>query len=255
MTKKEQTQGKRDWRLYERFVATLHAKESSREKTIIPNAKLIGCISGVERQIDLLIDARLQEEISRRVIVDAKFRGRKIDVKDVESFEGMMKDCRAHRGILVCSNGYTPAALRRAQELITIKLVTPKELESFDPTSSWGLCTGQCSINNSKYSKRGWVLFEICLNVVPNGGIYPTTVVIGKCDVCHDFNLWCWGCGQRFALFGDEAEYKCKCRQFWLTAIEDEGFDPYGNKLESVVLLVVSLDTEEYRVVDRRPLR
>lgn len=254
MTKKKQTKKDRDWRLYERFVATLHSKESSREKTIIPNAKLIGCISGVERQIDLLIDARLQEEISRRVIVDAKFRGRKINVKDVESFEGMMKDCRAHRGILVCSNGYTPAALRRAQESITIKLVTPEDLESFVP-NSWGACTGQCSISNSKYSERGWVLFEINLNVVPNRGNFPTTAVIGKCDVCHDFNLWCWGCGQRFALFGDEAEYKCGCRQFWLTAVEDEGFDQYGNKLESVVLIVVSLDTGDYRIVDRRPLQ
>ena len=59
---KKQTHGNRDWRLYERFIATLRSKESSREKTILSNAKLIGCISGVERQIDLLIDLGIEKK-------------------------------------------------------------------------------------------------------------------------------------------------------------------------------------------------
>jgi hypothetical protein len=76
----------------------------------------VGAITGIKRQVDVLIDARVAEDVLRRVIVDAKFRRRKIDVTDVEAFEGMMKDCRAQRGLLVCSNGFTEAALRRAQE-------------------------------------------------------------------------------------------------------------------------------------------
>ena len=46
----------KDWRLYERFVAGLMADSASDDLTVIPNAKLIGCISGVERQIDVLVD-------------------------------------------------------------------------------------------------------------------------------------------------------------------------------------------------------
>lgn len=243
------------WRKYERFVAALHVSEASIEKTIIPNAKLKGCISGVERQIDLLIDARFEEDTSRRVIVDAKLRRRKLDVKEVESFEGMMKDCRAQHGILVCSNGYTPAALRRAQQAITIKLVTPKDIDELDPRY-WYSCLGQCRENSRRYKEQGLVLFNLHRNVTP--GVPPNVhsiVGIGKCDVCHDFNLWCWECGEHFAMVGNEAENKCDCRRFWLTAVEDEGIDSLGNKLESVVLIVVSLDSAQYRVVDRRPLQ
>ncbi|MFZ2654044.1 MAG: restriction endonuclease [Victivallales bacterium] len=244
----------RDWRLYERFVSSMHSGESSIERTVIPNAKITGCISGVERQIDLLIDARFQEDISRRIIIDAKLRRRKIDVKDVESFEGMMKDCRAHRGILVCSSGYTPAALRRTQEAITIKILTLEEIGSLNPIK-WKSCVGKCLTRNSRYSEQGWVLLSHHRNVTPGIAPSPSSIVgIGICDVCHDFNIWCYECGQSFALIGDEAEGKCNCRRFWLTAVEDEGHDQYGNKLKSVVLIVVSPDSRLHRVVDRRPL-
>ena len=46
------------WRLYERVVASIESSKASAENTVIPNAKLVGHISGTERQIDVLIDAR-----------------------------------------------------------------------------------------------------------------------------------------------------------------------------------------------------
>jgi hypothetical protein len=47
-----------DWKIYERFVAHLMAEHASDEITVIPNAKIFGAISGVQRQIDVLIDAK-----------------------------------------------------------------------------------------------------------------------------------------------------------------------------------------------------
>ena len=84
-----------NWRLYERLVAALEAENSGIELSVTPNARIKGCISHKSRQIDVLIDARWGDDLSRRIIVDAKFHGRKLDIKDVESFEGMMKDCEA----------------------------------------------------------------------------------------------------------------------------------------------------------------
>ena len=59
--------------------------------SVTPNASLIGGISGTALQIDVLVEARFEDDCSRRIIFDAKRRSRKVDVKDVESFEGMMR--------------------------------------------------------------------------------------------------------------------------------------------------------------------
>lgn len=110
---KHPQQNNENWRIYERLVAAFEAENVGVEMTITPNARVRGDISQQERQIDVLIEARWGDDI-RRIIVDAKLHRAKLDIKDVESFEGMMKDCRAKRGILVCPNGWTDGARRRA---------------------------------------------------------------------------------------------------------------------------------------------
>lgn len=42
----------------------------------------------MRRQIDVLVDARVSEDNTRRVIIDAKYRARRVDVREVETFEG-----------------------------------------------------------------------------------------------------------------------------------------------------------------------
>jgi hypothetical protein len=120
--------------------------------SVTPNAKIMGSISGVPRQIDVLIDARWEEGAERRIIFDAKLRKRKVDVKDVESFEGMMRDVRASRGVLLCSSGYTKAALARAQQSIEIRIVTTDEAAKLDlkrvaceQKKSWSVLTSETS--------------------------------------------------------------------------------------------------------------
>src|ERR1039458_6592279 len=71
----------------------------------------------------LLVDHRWHAGSASRIIVDAKNRSRPLDLGDVEQFEGMMRDCRATRGIIVCTAGWSEAAARRAQQAITITLL------------------------------------------------------------------------------------------------------------------------------------
>ena len=47
-------------------------------------------------------------------------------------FEGLMRDVRASRGVIVCSNGWTKAARTRADEHIDIKLMSVEEAEEID---------------------------------------------------------------------------------------------------------------------------
>ena len=74
--------------MYERLVASFEVEDAGMDASVTPNASLIGSISGVPRQIDVLVDARFENDSTRRIIFDAKRRSRKVDVKDVESFEG-----------------------------------------------------------------------------------------------------------------------------------------------------------------------
>src|SRR3546814_11877283 len=76
-----------DWKLYERLIARLMADQLSTEFCVTPNASILGAITGIKRQIDVLIEARHDTDNSRRIIVDAKRRKRKNDVKDVERSE------------------------------------------------------------------------------------------------------------------------------------------------------------------------
>ncbi len=80
---------------------------------ITHDAKLVGKFSKVERQIDLLIEEQASD-FAVRIVVDAKYRGRKIDVSDVEAFIGLTRDVEAHTGMMVALEGYTPAAVNRA---------------------------------------------------------------------------------------------------------------------------------------------
>jgi len=258
---KTSTRRSRDWRTYERFVASLC--KPSDDLTVTPNAKLIGAISGTPRQIDVLVDARFQEDASRRVIVDAKRWKKKVDVTDVEAFGAMMEDCRASRGILVCSAGFTAAAKRRAQDRIGLRLLPISELRYLD-LESWEGCIGSCQTSKRRRKHRGMVLFDQPFGTTV--GNAPLIVnLVGKCDECGSFHVWCWTRGSKFAL-SDQSEHHCGCSWFWLTAIESEGVDEHGNELRAVLLLmtipVVLRDPDERSVgllpavlvVDRRPL-
>ena len=67
----------------------MQAEHSGLEVTVAPNVKIKGCITGIGRQIDVLVDARWCDDgVETRMIVDAKHCRTKLDVEDVESFGG-----------------------------------------------------------------------------------------------------------------------------------------------------------------------
>jgi tetratricopeptide (TPR) repeat protein len=101
-----------DWQQYEREIEE-QFRQAYPSARITFNAKLVGKFSRVERQIDLLIE-ELASDFAFRIVIDAKHRGRKIDVGDVETFLGLMRDVEAHTGMLIALEGYTPAAVNRA---------------------------------------------------------------------------------------------------------------------------------------------
>ena len=75
---------------------------------------LMGKDSGVEREIDIVVRQHTgQYELF--VAIDCKDYKRRVDVKAVEAFLGLVADVGAHKGAMVASKGFTGAAKTRAR--------------------------------------------------------------------------------------------------------------------------------------------
>jgi len=101
-----------DWKEYERQIEQ-EFRQAYPHAQIRYDAKVVGKFSKVERQIDLLIEDQASD-FSFRIVVDAKHRGRKIDVNDIEAFIGLARDVEAHTALMIALEGYSEAAVNRA---------------------------------------------------------------------------------------------------------------------------------------------
>lgn len=145
-----------DWKEYEQEITEHFAGEYPTAK-LIPNAKVLGRFSKVERQIDLLIEEQASD-FAFRVVVDAKHRGRKLDVTDVEAFLGLVSDADAHTGVMVALEGYTPAAISRAHhddEDIILDVLNFDELKHYQ---GWGGLPYTNEFGAMLSAPFGWVL-------------------------------------------------------------------------------------------------
>lgn len=247
-----------EWELYERMIARMIADQISTEYCVTPNARLTGRISKRSRQIDVLIDLRHDTDNSRRVIVDAKKRTRKIDVTHVEAFRGLMEDVNATHGFLVCPMGYTLSAERRAQSTVSIRLVPLDQLEDFDP-STWPKCLAT-ACPNGRVFWDGYPGMTGGLTRVLRPGLASRREVtfvhyVGKCDRCGAFHVKCLTCQDTFyAPESDDADYgrQCSCKPpwFWLASVEE---DEHGAK--SAELHVIFLPSGRTITTDRRALQ
>lgn len=234
------------------------ADQISTEYCVTPNARLMGRISGRSRQIDVLIDLRHDTNNSRRVIVDAKRHKRKIDVKEVEAFQGLMQDVGATHGYLVCPNGHTKSAEKRAQSSVSIRLVPLDRLGDFDP-STWP----RCEAERCKHGRVFWDGYpELTMRLRPasdpvHGQLHEVRYIhyVGKCDRCGRFHVKCLTCRDILAPPENDEEdhgHQCRCQPpwFWLASIEE---DEEG--LESAELHAVIIPTLKVITADRRSLQ
>ncbi|ASY78661.1 hypothetical protein BJK05_01020 [Pectobacterium polaris] len=233
------------WEKYERLVAQMITNQLSTAYCVTPNAFVTGSISGIKRQIDVLIDLRYQTDNRTRIIVDAKMKKRRIDVKEVETFLGLMKDVGATHGYLVCPKGYSKSAELRAQGSASLRLLPLDRLENFDP-STWPNCSSKPDCEG-KVFWDGYPAIDVRLAPL-NSGFGTTHTVsyihyVGKCDKCKNFHVKCVTCGDTLTpMLNDEDDigWQCKCKMlwFWLASIESDE----DGKLSAELHLVKPVD-------------
>jgi tetratricopeptide (TPR) repeat protein len=101
-----------NWKDYENEICD-HFRNEYPDATVTHNATLHGRYSFTDRQVDILIEDYIAGN-RFVIIIDGKFFSKKIDVKCVESFIGMVNDIGAHKSLMITSKGYSKAAIQRA---------------------------------------------------------------------------------------------------------------------------------------------
>lgn len=252
MTRRSKTP---DWELYERLVARLLADQLQTDLCVTPNARIVGKNSGRSRQIDVLIEPRHDTDNTRRIVVDAKHRKRKIDITDVEAFLGLMKDVGATHGYLISPFDPTKAAERRAQMAVSLRIVPLSRLENFDP-STWPRCKDpKCT--RGRIFWDGYPEFSLRLRPINATADQEPTLTsfihyVGKCDRCGLFHVWCITCNDILAIPHDEDAdigHRCKCAKpwFWLASVEADEQGARSAELHAIL-------GAEIVTVDRRGL-
>lgn len=243
------------WKTYERMIAQLFADQAATGLCVTPNARIKGRISGVMRQVDVLIEPRHSPDGRRRSIVEAKRVRRRIHVKDVEHLLGMMDDVGARFGYMVCPSGHSDAAQRRAQDTVRICLVPLDRIADFDPTA-WPPCKALgCSGGRIFWDGFPQVELNVIRTDRPGSElmVLPYPQKVGKCDACGAFHAHCLTCGDTLMIPHDnegDTGHQCTCRLpwFWIGSIEPDDHDRPSAELH------LATGFGKIMTVNRRPL-
>lgn len=120
-----------NWKEYEKEVFNA-LREIYPNCEIEFNDSIFGIFSLAERQIDFAIRGTIASETILG-IVDCKYYNENVDVKDVESFIGMVQDVNANFRILITKKGYSLAAKNRVKySNLKLEVLTPNELNEID---------------------------------------------------------------------------------------------------------------------------
>jgi len=117
------------WKKFEKLVY-----EIQKELTGDAAVKLNDSIPGVDSKTDRQIDISIRKSVGPYailIVVDCKDHSVPLDVKEIESFAGMVKDVRANRGALITSTGFTEAALNLARNhgIDTFRLIDTESVD------------------------------------------------------------------------------------------------------------------------------
>lgn len=145
-----------NWKQYESEIFE-HFKTQYPDAEITLNVRKKGLYSKASRQIDVLIE---QYVAGNRftLIIDGKYFNKKVDVKAVESFIGMLEDLGAHKGLLISNQGFSEAAYNRAHfgpSEVELDILNFKDLHLFQAHEAMPYAGENIAIIPAPF---GWVI-------------------------------------------------------------------------------------------------
>jgi hypothetical protein len=130
MTGAEPKPDAKKWERFESLVYEIQKDFAGTDAAVTHKDRIIGADSQVEREIDISIRQQIAQ-FPILVVIDCKDYAGPVDVKGVEEFAGLHKDVRANKGVMVSSNGFTPAAINvaKSQGIDTLLLIDSKGVD------------------------------------------------------------------------------------------------------------------------------
>lgn len=118
------------WKRFEKLVYEIQKSFAGTTATVTHKDYIMGQTSEVEREIDISIKQKVSQ-FDILVIIDCKDYASPVDVTTVGEFASLYEDVRANKGVMVSSNGFTPAAITFAQNkgIDTLCLIDSKGVD------------------------------------------------------------------------------------------------------------------------------
>jgi len=193
------------WQEYQEAVSALY-EQTEGFGNVRRNIMISDKITGQLRQVDTLIEIEAKGH-SIKLLVDAKFYPRPIDVKDIESVLALSESVGANKAIIVAANGWTAPAATKAKFVGCDLLILPIE-EALDliVPDKWKMCPS-CERDCIVMNQDGMVSFE-------DGSILWW--LAGQCRECKCARIHCQDCGMK-AYFDLDESMVCGCGHEWFS--------------------------------------
>jgi hypothetical protein len=179
-----------NWRDYEHQIHQRLTDLAGPESVVSFDQKLQGKVSGVSRQVDVLVEGAFANETMRgiRLAVDCKCWSTGIDVADVDAFIGFLGDLPVDLGLLATTKSFSEGAKKRAQGARGVRL----EIIPYADSRDWALDIHLCDVCDDPDSDRlpgavWWATLPATDG--PAGGHLVTA--LGTCDRCATLHMLC----------------------------------------------------------------
>lgn len=118
------------WKRFEKLVYEIQKSFAGTTATVTHKDYIMGHTSQVEREIDISIKQKIAQ-FDILVVIDCKDYASPVDVTTVGEFVSLFEDVRANKGVMVSSNGFTPAAITFAKNkgIETLCLIDSKGVD------------------------------------------------------------------------------------------------------------------------------
>lgn len=222
------------WQEYQEAVGQLF-EQMSEFGVVKKNITIPDRVTGQARQVDVWWEMKVGEH-SFKILIDAKKRKDKIDVKDVEEIMMLAQSVNADKAIIVTNNLWTKPAEKRANfDRMDLRILTIDEATDLVVEDKWLMCQ-VCEDDCVIMDRDGFFLIDDLVN----------WWLGGKCRSCNSVYVNCQPCGGK-GIINETTEYICNCSFKWKLNeenIEVYSFDPNA-EIEYVNPNQITLDFGE----------
>jgi tetratricopeptide (TPR) repeat protein len=211
-----------NWQEYQEAVGELYIQMEG-IGNVKKNITLPDKITGQPRQVDVWLEIETKSH-KLGVLIDAKYRKHKIDVKDVEEVMSLANAVGANKSVLIASIGWTaPAKIKAGTLGLDLRLFTIEEALELIVSDNWRMCPA---------CENDCIVLDCTSGMVVDG--VWSLLTAGQCRECRSALILCSACGDRLLLKAKERA-KCSCSHVWKNKVSEVLVKPRFSKQWSLI--------------------